>query len=499
VKGTDSQGNPIDIAASFTPDGHGGIANAAVDYNGITNGPEQLQVNLASSSYAFGSSGEGCLSLVFSGPVTTSTSVRQTGVASNFAPANITRARSVKITGIPTPVIHSGQFRFRLSDYDGTVYQTGRIIESDASGTDTSGFIHVQSPSDFELAALVANYAFGVDGWTPIVPGVLRTALAGTFTNRSGILSAGYADLNAGGTASGELMGVHGGFNSTIDATTGRGTGSFLMATPSGDLNFNFVFYVLNASDLILLSNDLLSSNSTVPLLAGRALTSSATYRAESLSGYYLFALQGLAVSGSNIGNLAEIGTMNVTGNEVIPTATIYLNLAGTYASNQYLNSSYTVEAASGRVSFTGLSATPPVIYLTTGTADDGIAGFIIGTDAESSSGEIVSQRARLPDYALADVSGNFDASKAEDLDGLNRAFLTSFTFTGTGGYSVIPQLAGSTSNLPHLGMISIRADGSGNLDGGRFPFVTNGATLFAISDSGDPPLFVFTGCAPRK
>ena len=239
VKGTDSQGNPIDIAASFTPDGNGGIANAAVDYNGITNGPVQLQVNLIESSYAFGSSGEGCLYLVFSGPATTSSSVTQT--ASNFAPANITSARSVKTDGILASVISSAKFRFCLSDYDGTVYHTGRIIESDnpnGSGTNASGFIHVQTPSDFELSALVSNYAFGMDGWTPTVSGVLRTALAGTFTNRSGILSAGYADLNAGGTASGELTGVHGAFNSTIDATTGRGTGSFLIATPSGESQF---------------------------------------------------------------------------------------------------------------------------------------------------------------------------------------------------------------------------------------------------------------------
>ena len=44
AKGTDSVGNPIDIAGSFTPDGKGGISNAAVDYNGITNGPEHLLV-----------------------------------------------------------------------------------------------------------------------------------------------------------------------------------------------------------------------------------------------------------------------------------------------------------------------------------------------------------------------------------------------------------------------------------------------------------------------
>jgi hypothetical protein len=96
AKGTDSVGNPIDIAGSFTPDGKGGISNAAVDYNGITNGPEHLLVNLSASSYGFGSSEQGCLHRVFAGPATTATSVSATGAWSTFAPANVTRARSIK-------------------------------------------------------------------------------------------------------------------------------------------------------------------------------------------------------------------------------------------------------------------------------------------------------------------------------------------------------------------------------------------------------------------
>jgi hypothetical protein len=495
VKGTDSAGNPIDIAGSFTPDGNGSIANAVVDYNGITNGPEQLLVNLSASSYGFDSSGEGCLHLVFAGAATTSTSESATRAAANFVPANVTRARRIRTSATPASVLSSVQFRFRLSDYDGGVYHTGRIIESDGrngSGSNVSGFIHVQTPSAFELAVLEPNYAFGIDGWTRTAPGVLRTALAGTFMNRSGNLSAGYADLNAGGVPSGELTGGYGAFSSTIDVATGRGTGSFSIGTPSGEISFDFVFYVLNGSDLILLSSDSAMANSTAPLLAGRALASNTAYSSESLSGYYLLASQGLVVGGSRIGNSAAIGTMNATGTGAIPTATVYSNLAGSYASNQYSNNSYSVETASGRVSVTGLTATPTVMYLTNGSADDGIAGFLIGTDTEASSGEIVRQSARLQNHVLANISGNFAASEAEAVDGRNGAFLTSFTFTGNGGYTVTPQLSGSITNLPHLGMISIRADGSGNLDGGRFPFVTNGAALFAIPESDDPSLLVF-------
>jgi hypothetical protein len=394
------------------------------------------------------------------------------------------------------------RLHFSLSDYDGVVYHAGRIIESDranGSGSNVSGYIHVQTPGAFELAALEPTYAFGMEGWTPTAPGVLRTALVGTFMNRSGSLWAGYADLNAGGAASGELTDGHGAFSSSIDATTGRGTGCFSITTPSGDLSFDFVFYVLNGSDLFLLSSDSAMANSTAPLLAGRALASNTAYSSESLSGYYLLASQGLVAGGSTIGNSAAIGTMNASGTGAIPTATIYANLAGSYASNHYSNSSYIVETASGRVSVTGLTATPPVIYLTSGSADDGIAGFLIGTDAEASSGEIIRQSASFPNYVPANVSGDFAAASEAEADGLNGAFLTSFTFMGNGGYKVAPQLNGAMSNLPRLGMITIRADGSGNLDGGRFPFVTNGAALFAIAESGDPSLLVFEEYASAK
>jgi hypothetical protein len=502
VKGIDGGGNPIDIAGSFTPDGHGGIANAAVDYNGMTNGFEHLLVDLSASSYGFDSSAHGCLHLVFAGPATQSNGGSPPRAESRFSPADVTRARKIKAPAVPASIGSSVQFQFSLSGYDGVVYHTGRIIESDGAngnGSTVSGFVHVQTPSAFELAALQPNYAFGVDGWTPTARGVLRTALAGSFMNRSGNLSAGYADLNAGGVVSGELSDGYGALSSTIDTTTGRGTGSFSIATPSGDLSFDFVFYVLNGSDLILLSGDSAMGNSTAPLLAGRALAAATTYSSASLSGYYLLASQGLVVSGSTIGNVATIGTMNATGNGVIPTATMYSNLAATYASNRYSNNHYIVEAASGRASLMGVTPTPPVMYLTSANADGEVAGFLVGTDTEASSGEILRQSAIFPNYMLANVSGDFVMSEAESVDGLNDAFLTSLTFTGNGGYTLPSQPARPTIRLPHLGTISIRADGSGSLDDGRFALVTNGTALFAIPESRDPSLLVFDEYASPK
>jgi hypothetical protein len=502
LKGTDGNGNPIDIAGSFTPNGAGGITNAAADYNGFSNGPEPLQVDLSTSSYSFGSSAQGCLDLAFSGLV--SADVRSAATTSpqrhDALSAPTRKIRRPAISAVPVANV---KFNFYLGAFDGTTYHVGRIIESDntgGSGTNASGLIHVQTPSAFVLTALQANYAFGVDGWTATASATaLRTAMAGAFTNSSGTLSAGYADLNTGGTSSGEMTGGYGVLNSTIDSTTGRGTGSYFTTTPTGKLTFDFAFYILNGSDLVLISTDLANSGSTTPLLVGRALASNATSGAASLAGYYLLASQGLQANGTKTGNSAEIGTFNADGVSAIPTASLYSNDAGTYATNQYTNSSYTVEAASGRVSISGLTAASPVFYLTAGaTADDEIAAFLVGTDTQASSGIVVTQSATAPSYTVANVTGNYAAGTQEDVDGLNGAFLGLFTFDAAGGYALTAQSTGTVPSIPATGSIAINSDGSGNLAGGNFPLVTNGTAVFAIPNSGDPLLLVLeTGTLP--
>ncbi|HKM80362.1 MAG TPA: hypothetical protein VJY15_05310 [Candidatus Acidoferrum sp.] len=496
VKGTDGSGNPVDIAGSFTPNGSGGITNATVDYNGMTNGPEQLQVNLAASSYSFGSSTLGCLSLAFSGPVADAASAKHAGVTPHFAHGAGVRARNSKARAAGANTVSSAQFTFSLSGFDGTLYHTGRIIESDntGGGTNASGFIHAQVPSAFSLTSLQPNYAFGVDGWSAESAGYFRTAIAGTFTNSSGALSAGYADLNAGGTPSGELTGGGGTLNFAINATSGRGTGTYTIPTASGNLTFDFAFYILNGSDLILLSSDPPATAGSAPLLSGRALASSARHASGVLNGYYLLASQGLDVRGSNIGNRAEIGTLNATSAGTIPTAILYVNDAGTYSNTPYSNGSYAVEVASGRVAITGLTATPPVVYLTAaGTTDDGIAGFLVGSDTAASFGVVVGQSSSAPAYVSSSVPGNYAASTQEDADGRNGASLGAFSFTGAGQYIATQRTTGLVPNLPSLGMIATSSDGSGRLNGGNFTLVTNGAVIFAIPDSGDPLIYVFT------
>jgi hypothetical protein len=494
LRGTDSSGNPVDIAGSFTANGAGGITNAAVDYNGFTNGPEQMQINLTSSSYSFSSTLQGCLSLAFSG---VSGNVHGThGAMPAVAGTSSARAhgRAAKAAGAAS--LASVQFTFSLGGSDGTVYHNGRIIESDNSGTNASGSMDLQVPAAFTLSGLPPNFAFGLNGWTEVSGGgLLRTAMAGAGTNTAGALSAGYTDINVGGTASGELTGATGTLNGAIDAHSGRGTGTYTIPMTSGNLTFDFAFYVLDGS-YYLISTDTPAAGGA-PLLSGRSAGANATNAPGALSGFYLLEAQGLDASGTTPGNYAAIATLNTANTGAISIANFYVNDNGVFTTTPYTNATYTVEAASGRVAFTGLTATPPVVYLTNGTANSQIAGFLVGTDTVASSGVIVPSTS-APSLVLSNLIGKYAASNEEDLDAQNGASLGLFSFTGTGQFTATQIFTGNPAKLPGTGSVAISGDGSGNLNSGALVLVTNGDVIFLIATQGDPLLYVLDAATPQ-
>jgi hypothetical protein len=494
LRGTDASGNPIDIAGSFTANGTGGITNAAIDYNGFTDGPEQLQVNVAASSYSFTPTLQGCLSLVFSGAVSGNSAHSGHGALPESVAVS-TRAHKRAAKPAAAGSLASAQFAFSLGGSDGTLYHTGRIIEFDSSGTNASGSMDLQVPAAFKLTGLPPNFAFGLNGWTAVSGGgLLRTAMAGAGVNAAGALSAGYADINTGGTASGELTGGSGTLNAAIDAHTGRGTGSYTIPMTSGNLTFDFVFYVVDGS-YYLLSTDTPAAGGA-PLLSGRSVGANSTNAPGALSGFYLLEAQGLETSGSTIGNYAAIATLNTANTGAISVANFYVNDAGVYTTTPYLNAAYSVEAASGRVTFTGLSATPPVVYLTEGTTNSQIGGFVVGTDPQASSGVIVPST-NAPSLLLSNLSGKYAASNEEDLDAQNGASLGLFAFTGTGQFTATQILTGNPAKLPGTGTVAISGDGSGNLNSGDYALVTNGDVVFLIATQGDPLLYVLDAATP--
>ncbi len=490
LKGADSTQNPAYWAGSFTPNGSGGITAADADFLSASTGYASLKVNLAASSYAYGNDGRGCLYLVFTGenlpPAERKAKTPDIATLRSFKRARTSARPEVAPAG-PASVT----FSFSLSLGN----QTGRIQEYDyvTSQLAGAGQMHQQTTADFSLTNLASNFAFGLDGWYSDNSGYSRTAIAGSLAQSAGALSSGTADENVGGTASGALTGGSGTLNSTVSSTTGRGNGTYTIPNGNNTLTFDFAFYIVNNSDLYILSTD----QPVIPsfLLAGRALQSAATSVAP--NGYYISAVSG--VDPNNGENVVSIGTLQLATSGNVTSATIYTNDAGTYAKNTYSNATYTFDATTGRITaFTGDTSQSPVAYLTSTATEDDIAAFVVGTGATVTSGFVALQGTATPALSDSSVSGAYSFGTAEDISGKAGSQTGTFVFDGKGGYTgtVDTVISGEPSPTPSqsfTGTISINADGSGNFDNNNKVLVTNGPLIVAIdaTNVSEPQIYV--------
>jgi len=453
LRGADGSDLPVAWAGSFTPDGAGGITAADLDFVGRTNGPSNFTVQLSGSSYSFGADGRGCLYLAISGT---------TGAA---RPERQNKPNVIPVTPNVT-------FSFSLN----TALNTGRITEFDLV-TVASGQMHQQTGTDFALADLAANFAFGFDGWATDVAAEDRVAIAGSFANAAGALSSGTADDNVKGVASGELSGGNGTLVAPSGAT-GRGTGTYSLSATGP--TFHFVYYVVNGSDLFVISSDDPTTQGNF-ILSGRALKASATSVA--LNGFYMAAVSGFDPATGG-GNVVTIATLNVLANGTVPTATSYTNDRGTFQMQTFTNGTFTLDAATGRVAVAAIGSTP-VAYLTATADEDGITGFVVGSGSFVSSGFLALQSTSAPNFLASDLSGLFAFGTAEDVAGLQGSSVGTYTFDGLGGYtgtvdSVTVTGGVSSPNTVVSGTYAINPDGSGTLDTTK-EFVTSGTLILAI------------------
>jgi hypothetical protein len=514
VEGVGSSPNPIAIAGSFTPNGDGTIKAAAADYNGFTTGFEPLAVNLAMSSYSFGTDNRGCLSLAVSEVQAAAKTFRKAASAPQFRKASARNKRNKAAAAGNASAPATITFSFVLGEKTGSGFQSGRIIEFDdtaTSGSFTAGMLHVQTPSAFKLTSLQSNYAFGVDGWDPVFN---RIAVAGTFINTSGTLSGGVGDYNDLGLTppvSGELDGGTGTLSTTtIDTTTGRGTGS--ISLPLGQntfLAFDFTFYVVNGSDFYLISTDSPSDAAdSSGLLTGQALATKASFTPGSLNGSYLLAGLGFdptAIADIGAGNVAEIGNFQASSGGTIAGGNVYVNDAGSFATQAISGGTYLTQT-SGRTTVTATGSGAPIAYLTAPSSDENIIAFFVGTDPLTTSGAgYLQTTAQTPGFSAMSLDAPFVMGTDEDVDGGNGGIDGVFTFDGSSKYTAVIDNAflglapapGQTTS----GTFTVKADGSGTLSlaGGSLVILTNGTQIFAIDQTGssdsaiDPLLYVFT------
>jgi hypothetical protein len=193
----------------------------------------------------------------------------------------------------------SNTYTFILSK-DGPPSTTGRLILSGPGGVEV-GTLQAQNVS----ASLSGNYAFllgGVDG--TLQPGATTfqnpEVLAGQFSASTGTVG-GVMDVNDNGVING------GGFTATYATTPdANGRGTLVLTPPTTVSSFtpwNFAYYVVSASKVLLIQTDLQSATyPTIPAFAGTAefqSQSAPSFSNADVSGNsYVFLLERTAASG---------------------------------------------------------------------------------------------------------------------------------------------------------------------------------------------------------
>jgi Putative Ig domain len=275
-----------------------------------------------------------------------------------------------------------GQLSFNVSGGSSRVFAlsmmangNANIIEFDDStggGTRNSGVLLRQDTSAFTGAPVAANYTFGFLG---IDSSQNRFGEAGFFTSDGhGALTAGLLDSDDGGVVSSSVA-----FTGTSTAVSSSGRGLLSLGTSS------YSFYVVNATELLVVEIDPFVQGGTNHLVSGTILQQSSVSIAAGLS---VFEIGAFDPSGPTAES--QVGIFNASGgtNGGTFSLTSDQNSGGTLTSPSGTGT-YSIDPNTGRVSVagSGFQNSPPVLYLVNPNQ-----AFIIGTDVAVSSGFMTPQ-----------------------------------------------------------------------------------------------------------
>lgn len=370
----------LTVVGSFTADGTGKLTAGEADSDGAL-GVQHGTLTTSASSYSVDSDGRGCAM-----------------IATPFGTFN-TRI----VVGLPG----SG------------VATKGHIIENEigSSAYIAAGQVLLQTPSSF-TSGISGNYVFltpGVDsGGNPFASIGSMNASAGLFSNF-------VVDSNDGGTtdyASGGT-GSYGSFDSN-----GRATGNI---TVSGQMHSTFAMYIVNASDLLVISMDTPGQN---PVNSGEVRSQTGTFSAASLNGTSVMFMMG---SSDPTQSVADVGTLT-TGGAGSWSANITDDSDGTLTTDSY-SGTYTV-ASSGRtvvVQNGKQGSGAPIIYLTAANT-----GFMMSSGDSVETGELDPQTGTP--FTLASLNGTYmmgsvRAVRQNQETDLNWVTLSNGNVTGVGDY----------------------------------------------------------------
>ncbi len=444
----DGLGIPVATLASFTANGAGGVTGGELDTNSGASTTGSANVAIGSGSYySVGASGAGCITI---------------------NTANGTNTYAFVLGGVSSGVATRG----RIMEFD----------DDSGYGQLQTGALALQTSADFALNQLAPNFAFGISGDDSSVG---RFAFGGSLTNStSGSFGNVYADSNDNGTVNSAMSGGNGGFSGAPDAN-GRTSASISIG---GD-TYGYIAYIVNQDEVFLLSSDPITLN---PVASGTMLGTASSFTGTSVSGNYLFAASGADASNRGY-SFAVFGIVNFTAGDWNGTVNQYELDGPGYAQGAPTTSSgtYTVDAASGRVTLTSGSGTQPAIYLT--NSSSGPAAFVIdldsGAGAPAYEGTLLVQPSKT--YSNSSVSGNFEASMATMSSGEDETFVGSASggdgeamFTLDAAIIGSAQIGGLTEEAPY----TINSDGTGTSGyGTKTLLLTNGTTVYLMDIGGGP------------
>lgn len=474
-------GTPVAIAGTFAADGHGNIAGGEEDFNedqpsaigfSIT-APQHLAIlsagtsngSLYGSYYTVGSDHRACMQLVYALDPT----------------AN-------PLTQPPMTV-----FRFALSGLSAGVASKGRVIEFDSDsscssptptcptglGLRVAGILRQQDATAFSLTQLKSNYALGGDG---VDFAGHHVAIAGSTNVATGGIQ---YDLDEGGSSGANCAGQA--RITSLSATTGRGLLTFTpgcaFLTPAHE-----AVYVINANEIFFIQIDQFAAGIQFgggsAMISGRAIATG--FSSSSVSGNYILHMMGQTGGAAHV-SLALLTLTPGGGNIGTVGGTLFTySQSGGASTSAVMSGSYTVDTASGRVTFAGPGIGGLIAYLA--TPFDGVSAFVLG-EPDDVSGAMEFQPTQT--YTTVGVVGTYVTGTEDPGDNTVTDQSGIATLSSAGVISGTRDQSGPSGLtadqlISGVGPVSINSDGTGNF-GVNTVAITNGTKLFFVDESGGP------------
>lgn len=361
----------------------------------------------------------------------------------------------------------------------------GFAIETDLSGA-TSGPFYLQNPSSFTASALSANYVFDLSGVTFVPSAAAPISLIGEFNaNGAGVISGGLMDSNNGNSTPPGATAIPAGtyaMDPTNGSTFGRGTMSF-----SG---YNFAFYIIDSTHIVILEEDQLGGTS------GQAYLQSSPVPTQNsqLTGSFVYLIGGASVTGSQ-GPIAEAARFTTDGSGSLSAFTLDDNNDGNYTHvSQASNASISLDTnnpGSGRGTFVFSNSGNTysyVFYLVSSSqavVQDVSAGIV-------GDGPLMAQSSGP--FTLSNLVGNFALNWSGIQIGANAAtpsqeeyvgqyVLSNSSSSNISGLADYANLGLSTStistDLGLKGTLTINGDGTAN---NHYQFAVQASPSFTIN-----------------